>query len=120
VDAMPVYALLALVVVLTSVGQVLQKFVVDRHAAGLEGHALVMRLSRTPELWLAIACLGVAMLFWLRVLHSMEVSKAFPFLGLGQVAVLLSARCFFHEHIALRRWVGALLIFAGIILVAGT
>lgn len=117
---MPAHALLALVVVLTSLGQVLQKHAVDRHAGDLGGHALVMRLWRTPELWLAIACLGVALLFWLRVLQSMEVSKAFPFLGLGQVVVLLSARCFFHEEVAPRRWLGALLIFAGIILVAGT
>ncbi|MEZ5565671.1 MAG: EamA family transporter [Gammaproteobacteria bacterium] len=117
---MTIYVLLGLAVLFLTTGQVLQKLAVDRCGSNLAGRRLFMSLGRRPELWLAIACLGAGMLAWLLVLRSMDVSKAFPFLSVSQVIILLFARFSFHEHLPPRRWLGALLIFAGIGLVAGT
>ena len=57
---------------------------------------------------------------WLAVLYQMEVSKAFPFVSLGFVLVMLAARFYLHETVPWFRWLGVALISAGITMVAQT
>ena len=116
----PVYGVLLLAVVLLTVGQVLQKLAVDRCGLASSAWQLASALLRRPEIWGAMACLAGGLSAWLYVLGSLDVGKAFPFLGLGQVLVLLIARLYFHEHLSSARWAGALLIIAGVGLIAGT
>ncbi len=116
----PVYPLLLLAVILLTMGQILQKIAVDRCRNGSSGIELVINIGRRPEIWVAVGCLGAGMLAWLLVLRIMDVSKAFPFLSIGQVLVLLVARFYFHERLPMSRWLGALMVIAGVGLVAGT
>lgn len=112
------YLLILLVVTLTSISQVLQKLGADR---GLKeartGTQLLVALFQW-ELILAAFCLVVAISIWLVVLFMMDVSKAFPFISLGFVFVLLSAKLYLHETIPLTRWIGVVFIIAGISLLS--
>ena len=112
------YVLLALAVLLLTVGQVLQKVAVGGLAQGIGTRELLISVLRRPVMWAAVACLGAGTGTWLLVLNTMDVSKAFPYLSLGQVLVVLVARYYFHEHIPPVRWAGALMIFAGISLIS--
>jgi undecaprenyl phosphate-alpha-L-ara4N flippase subunit ArnE len=114
----PGYAALALAVMLLTLAQVLQKLAVAGLAQGVAMRELLVTVLRRPAMWAAVACLGSGMIAWLLVLDTMDVSKAFPYLSIGQVLVLLVARYYFHERISPVRWAGALMIFAGISLVA--
>ena len=116
----PVYAVLLLAVTLLTLGQVLQKVAVDGCAGVQPASRLITTLLRRPAMWGALLCLGGGLSAWLVVLGSLDVSKAFPFLGLGQVTVLLVARFYFHEHLSRARWIGALMILSGVGLIAGT
>ena len=116
----PVYGILLLAVTLLTLGQVLQKLAVDRCGQAESAWQLATALLRRPELWGALACLAGGMGAWLFVLGSLDVSKAFPFLSLGQILVLLIARLYFHEHLSVARWAGALLIVVGVGLIAAT
>ena len=116
----PVYAVLLLAVVLLTLGQVLQKVAVDSCASVQPAWRLVTTILRRPAMWGALLCLGGGLGAWLVVLGSLDVSKAFPFLSLGQVTILLVARLYFHEHLSRTRWIGALLIVSGVGLIAGT
>jgi undecaprenyl phosphate-alpha-L-ara4N flippase subunit ArnE len=109
-----------LAVVLLTLGQVLQKLAVDRSPPAPSVWQLATGILRRPEMWAALVCLGGGMFAWLIVLGTLDVSKAFPFLSLGQILVLLIARLYFHEHLSLTRWIGALLIIAGVGLIAAT
>lgn len=112
------YGLLAFSVVLLTIGQAVQKIAVDRVADF--GVAKLGQLFRHPAIWLALICLGLSMAIWLVVLYRIDVSKAFPFVSLGQVLVLLASKYYFHEHVPLRRWAGAVLIAFGTALIAQT
>lgn len=114
------YLLIALVVALTSTGQVLQKLGADRGLKNARSLSQLFVALFQWEIILAIICLASAIAVWLVVLYMMDVSKAFPFISLGFVIVLLSARFYLHEVIPWNRWLGVIFIVAGISLLAQT
>ena len=106
--------LIAITLVLISTGQLLQKLAADRASRALPQRGLLHGLVRRPEAWWAVFCLGAGMCFWLAVLYRMEVSQAYPYLGLGYVLVLLASRFWLREHVSHGRWFGVVLIVIGI------
>jgi len=114
------YILILVVVVLTSTGQVLQKLGADRGLKDVTSFSQFVRALFRWEIILAIVCLGAAIILWLAVLFMMDVSKAFPFISLGFVVVLLSARYYLQEFIPWTRWLGVVFIVVGIFLLAQT
>ena len=114
------YVLIALVVVLTSTGQVLQKLGADRGLKHARTFTQLLAALFQWEIILAVICLASAIAVWLAVLYMMDVSKAFPFISLGFVVVLLSARFYLRETIPWNRWLGVVFIVAGISLLAQT
>ncbi len=114
------YVLITLVVTLTSIGQVLQKLGADRGLKNAKSTSQVFAALFQWEIILAVICLASAICIWLVVLYMMDVSKAFPFISLGFVVVLLSARFYLHETIPWNRWLGVVFIVAGISLLAQT
>jgi len=114
------YILIALVVTLTSIGQVLQKLGADRGLKNAKTGRQIFYALFQWEIILAVICLATAIAVWLVVLYLMDVSKAFPFISLGFVVVLLSARFYLKELIPWNRWLGVIFIIAGISLLAQT
>ncbi len=106
--------LIAITLLLTTGGQLLQKISADRASQADNRHGMITNLLRQPQSWVAAGLLGLGMLSWLAVLSRMEVSQAYPFLGLGYVLVLLVSRYRLGEHISLQRWAGVALIVGGI------
>ncbi len=113
------YGLVLLSLLLTSGAQVLQKLGADRAAVAAGGGPFIRRLLLRREIWWAVLCLAVGTALWLVVLYRMEVSRAFPFLSLGFVLVMLVSRHYLKETVTATRWLGVGLIVAGIVLVAG-
>jgi len=107
--------LIGITLALITCGQLLQKVAADKALQNPDCNRGFMRiLVRQVETWWAIFCLASGMAFWLAVLYRMEVSLAYPFLGLAYVLVLLASRLWLKEHISRRRWFGVLLIVSGI------
>lgn len=98
-------------------GQLLQKLAADKASISTSSPSFLWRLSAQYETWWAILCLGIGALFWLLVLYYMDVSKAFPFLSLNFVFVMLISRFFLKETISMQRWLGVGFITIGIVLV---
>jgi len=114
------YAMIALVVLLTACGQVLQKLGADRGLKHARTKKQLLWALFQWEIILAVLCLGSALVIWLFVLYQMDVSKAFPFISSGFIVVLLAAHYILHETISWWRWTGVVLIMAGISLIAQT
>ena len=112
------YGLITLSLLLTTGAQILQKLGADR-AVVAEGGPFIRRLLLRREVWWAVLCLVAGTALWLVVLYRMEVSRAFPFLSLGFVLVMLVSRYYLKETVSPTRWLGVGLIVGGIFLVAG-
>ena len=55
---------------------------------------------------------------WLSVLTKVDVSKAYPFVGLGFIGTMLFASYFLNEPITLNKIFGTFLIMIGVLLIA--
>jgi multidrug transporter EmrE-like cation transporter len=58
----------------------------------------------------------LAALCWMAVMTKLDLSHAYPFIGLTFVLVLFSSGMFFHEPITMLKIAGVVLILAGIII----
>ncbi|MES2056441.1 MAG: SMR family transporter [Pseudomonadota bacterium] len=82
----------------------------------LAGRAVALMTSPTLVGGLAIYALSAA--FWIVVLSRVELSLAYPFVGLGFVLTFLIGTVFLGETANAARLAGTLLIMAGAVLVA--
>jgi len=105
--------LLLLACLLTCLGQVAQKFAVERwRGASLSW----LSKLRSPWLWLALLALGAGLLVWLLVLQRLPVSIAYPMLSLNFVIITLIARFVFREPVDAQHWFGVVLVIGGVAL----
>ena len=65
---------------------------------------------------LALYALGAVV--WLAVLAKVDVSAAYPFVGLGFILTMVMGYWFFGEPLSTNRVLGTLLIVSGVVLVA--
>lgn len=115
---MKVYLLIALALLFTTSGQLLQKLATSRIVRPTGPAGFVGQIVFFKETWLAVICLATGVIIWLTVLYNMEVSKATPFLSLGFILVTLVSRYHLKETVPFRRWLGVLLVTVGLWLVS--
>ena len=107
-------------VLLLALSQLLQKIAAESQLKQAKTTGDWLRAIVTPPLSLAIACIVLGTILWLFVLYTMDLSRAYPFLGAGTVIVVALSRIWLGEHVSILRWLGVILIAIGISLVAGT
>ena len=112
------YILIFISLCFTLSGQLVQKLAADKATLISKPSPFLSRLFSQHETWWAIVCLGLGALMWLFVLYYMDVSKAFPFLSLNFVIIMLVSRLYLKEVISKQRWVGVGFITLGIVLVS--
>ena len=79
---------------------------------------LATEVATNPLIIGGLACYGFSTVLWLVVLSRVELSLAYPMLGLGYVFVLLTSWLVFGESVSAIRWAGTIMIVAGVVLVA--
>ncbi len=77
----------------------------------------IARTLKEPRLWLGLTLFGVSALFWLVVLSRVDLSVAYPFVGLSYIIVVLFSRLFLNEHVTALRWLGVVVVAVGITIV---
>jgi multidrug transporter EmrE-like cation transporter len=108
----------AATIALTVYGQIVVKWRVSRRGhlpAGLHGK-LTFFAHLIVDPWILSALLGafVAALFWMAAISRLELSRAYPFVGLTFAIVLLLSAVFFGEALTTTKVVGVSLVIAGI------
>lgn len=101
--------LIALSIFCSSGAQVCQKLAAQNHT----NHS---PLVVNPHFIASLILLTTGLISWLLVLARMDVSTAYPLLSLNFLFVQLTAKFYFGETIPAHRWLGTVVILAGIFL----
>src|SRR5688572_27522120 len=110
-------SLILLAVTMSAVAQILFKI-------GLAGPApaasSLIGALLTPAVAGGLALYGAGTLVWLTALSRVEVSQAYPFVGLGFVLTAVFGHYLFGDNLSLHRVGGVLLVIVGIVVIART
>ncbi len=121
----PVLALVLLCVACSASAQILLKYGMAQPAvqASIEaggGLALVIAIVLGVAVPAGLALYALSALGWLFVLARLDVSIAYPFVGLGFIATMLLGCALFGEPLTLRKVLGTLAVVLGVWLVGGS
>ncbi len=109
------YVLLLVGIVIGVVGQLLLKYSMSRRPSFRVRD--LAQLARDLPVVGGFCCYVIATLLYLKVLAQLDLSVAYPTVGLGYVLILITSRLFFEEPVTLVRWVAVVLICAGVAMV---
>jgi drug/metabolite transporter (DMT)-like permease len=79
--------------------------------------AVILRALRSRWMWLGVAMMAVGFFALLAVFSVANVSFVVPVTALSYVVGALGGRFFLGERVNLQRWIGILLVGAGVALV---
>lgn len=79
-----------------------------------------LTVAATPQVLLGLLLYGLGAVLWLLVLARIDVSLAYPFVGMGFVLTMLLGFMLLGEPVGSLRLTGTLLVTAGVLLVART
>lgn len=88
-----------------------------RHDEGFRLWRLWRDFIRVPWLWLGVGIFAVELLVWLSLLSRVPLSLAYPLASLNFCGVLLASRFLLHEQVGRRRWLGAVMVTLGVMIV---
>jgi len=108
-----------LTVVLTVFSQLIVKWRVSR-AGALPAdwpHRLTFLFGLLCDPWILSGVIStfLAGLCWMLAMTKVELSYAYPFIGLVFVLILISSSLLFHEAVTTAKVIGVLLVIAGIL-----
>jgi drug/metabolite transporter (DMT)-like permease len=75
----------------------------------------LLRLAINPWIISVFAVGAIAALSWMAALSRLELSRAYPFIGLSFVLILVSSAIFFDEPLTVWKVAGVALIVLGLI-----
>jgi len=113
------YVFVALTIALGGYGQVILKWQIDK--AGTFPSGLSNQLEFLGQLlinpWVVSALAGafVAALAWFAALSHLELSRAYPVLGLSFPLILILSALFFSEPLTLAKGAGVAMIIGGVV-----
>lgn len=113
------YLYILLTIALTVYGQLAIKWQVLKAGALPEPLpekiSFLLHLLLNPWIVSALAAAFLASFFWMAAMTKLQLSHAYPFMGLTFVLVLLASGFFFHEPITPLKIVGIALIILGLV-----
>lgn len=110
-------------VVLSALAQITMKFGMSRPTVQSVFHGsdridLIWTVGTSPGVLGGLALYVLSVVFWLTVLARLDVSQAYPFVGLGFLITMTFGFLFLGEPLGLQKVVGTALVAAGVFLVA--
>ena len=104
-------------------GQILLKIGIDR--IGVNGigstKALISLFSgiiKSPIVLTGLFLYFISAAIWLVILSTVDLSFAYPFIGLSYVLVLILSKFILKEEVNPIRWIGAFIITAGVVIIS--
>jgi uncharacterized membrane protein len=108
---------LAVSIGLTALGQIALKIGVTKANLSYQ-NVLTFRFLTQPFILLGGITYALALVAWLLTLAKVELSYAYPLLGLSYVLSSILAVLLLHEEVTFLRWIGIAVIVIGVIVLA--
>ena len=117
------YSLAIIAVIIGSVGQIILKIGTTSYPGSIANDffssiSSFLNILFIPQIFIGLACYAVSALLWIVVLSHLEVSKAYPILGLSYIFVLLLSFFFLGESLTLSKTLGSFFILFGVVLIS--
>ena len=117
------YTLALIAVFIGSIGQIILKIGTNNYPGSITNNfyssfSSFLKILFFPQIFIGLSCYAVSALLWIIVLSHLEVSKAYPILGLSYIFVLLLSFFFLGESLTLTKILGSLLILFGVVLIS--
>jgi multidrug transporter EmrE-like cation transporter len=116
------YLYIFLTVILTVYGQVILKWRLNQTAAlpelFLDKIFFLIRSLFDPYIFSSFFSAFLASLAWMAALKEFELSKAYPFMSLSFVCVLIISFWLFKETVSVEKVIGSVLIIVGVLLLS--
>jgi multidrug transporter EmrE-like cation transporter len=112
-------ALILVSVALSAMAQIAFKFGVSSTPTGA-ARAIFgpLAILLTPGVVTGLSLYGFGTLLWLMALRQVQLSQAYPFVGIGFALTTLAGWWLFGDDISAKRLTGIVLVVCGIVLVA--
>jgi drug/metabolite transporter (DMT)-like permease len=81
-------------------------------------HNKLIPMFLNPFVFFGFACFGLSSIFWLVVLSRFDISFVYPMVSVAYILVALFSMIVFKESVTLVRWLGILVIIAGVFLIS--
>jgi len=109
-------------IVLGSCAQVFLKKGVSPQSGSTPGSAPAsyLTLLRSPWVWAWGVCFFLATGLWMVAISKIEMSYAFPMLGLGYLLAAVLSIFLLKEHVSFRRWAAIVVITLGVAIIYGS
>jgi len=78
----------------------------------------MVKIFSHPRILLGFGSIGIGAIFWLAAISRANLSWAYPMLSMGYILVLILSATFLKEEVSAIRWIGALVVCAGVILIS--
>src|SRR5262245_52697347 len=105
-------------VALSAGAQVALKFGVLSSTGQPGGSLGPLTVLLSPGVFIGLALYGVGTLVWLMALREVQLSQAYPFVGLGFVLTTLAGWWLFGDALSPQRLLGIAMVVGGIVIVA--
>lgn len=117
------YVLAVIAVCIGSFGQIILKMGTNNYPGNISSDFYssfysFLKIIFYPQILIGLSCYAVSALLWILVLSQLEVSKAYPILGLSYIIVLLLSFFFLGESLTLTKTLGSFLILLGVMLIS--
>lgn len=78
---------------------------------------IVSSFFRSPFILFGLLLFGISAFLWIVALTREDLSFAYPLIGTSYILILLFSRIFLGENVNVFRWLGALLVALGVVLI---
>ena len=109
------YALLILAIGLGVSGQLLLKRGMSQRP-GIQLKDMLSLVGNYPVIF-GFLCYGISTLLYLKALATLDLSLAYPTVGLSYALIVFLSHFFFNEAVSLARWFAIIIICSGVALV---
>lgn len=111
----PPYAVLIIAISLGVSGQFLLKRGMSRRP-DFKIKDILSLMGDFPVIF-GFLCYGISTLLYLRALADLDLSLAYPTVGLSYVFIVILSQIFFKEQVSITRWLAVIIICTGVALV---